>query len=97
MSEIENTDIVDSLLEYYILTLDEHDKIIYTDKPNKVRNSDLILILLNKRSDNWIPGFTLVLKDRKYSLLLSLIQHEGQRVHQGMSIMSSLYKYIVIL
>lgn len=87
MKELENTDIIDPLLEYYVLDLDEHDTVVYTDKPNRERNSDLVNILCKKESADWIPGFILVLKDKKYVLLLSLIEHKGKRAPQGMFIL----------
>ncbi|XP_063413528.1 uncharacterized protein LOC134695956 [Mytilus trossulus] len=80
VEELETTDVIDPLLEYYIISLDDHDDLFYTKKTRKERNSQLIHTLIGKKSDSWIPGFVFVLDHTNHSGLLSVIQHKGKRI-----------------
>ncbi|CAG2224049.1 unnamed protein product [Mytilus edulis] len=80
IEELETTDVIDPLLEYYVISLDDHDDLLYLKKTRKERNSQLIHTLIGKKSDSWIPGFVFVLDHTKHSGLLSVIQHKGKRV-----------------
>ncbi|XP_071125381.1 uncharacterized protein [Mytilus edulis] len=80
IEELETTDVIDPLLEYYVISLDDHDDLLYLKKTRKERNSQLIHTLIGKKSDSWIPGFVFVLDHTKHSGLLSIIQHKGKRV-----------------
>lgn len=80
VEELETTDVIDPLLEYYVISLDDHDDLLYLKKTRKEKNSHLIHTLIGKKSDSWIPGFVFVLDHTKHSGLLSVIQHKGKRV-----------------
>ena len=77
LEELEITDVLDPLFEYYIINVDDHDSIVFECETRKSKNAKLVQILLGYTSNDWIPCFVHVLETNKYTPLLSQIRQES--------------------
>ena len=77
LEELEITDVLDPLFEYYVINVDDHDSIVFECKTRKLRNAKLVQILLGYASNDWIPCFVHVLENNKHGTLLSKIRQES--------------------
>jgi hypothetical protein len=77
LEELEITDVLDPLFEYYVINVDDHDSIVFECKTRKSRNAKLVQILLGYTSNDWIPCFVHVLETNEHVRLLSQIRQES--------------------